>query len=166
MQDKCNVVMVYTGRYTSFENPQEIKREIERQLPLHDFDDIGLVSLRTSQAIKYVFNKKVKYDYHNGGLKDPWRKKYAEWHTKYYPEIEYELIDSILDEHGNSLDCCSPEMTETLLLPEMKTIEDVKEHIKDKNIKVVYFEIDDKTINARFQYGNDKNNWWHAGVKR
>lgn len=169
LEEKCYSVMIYTGDYTSFDNISLIRKEIEKQLPLKDFDPIGLVSLRTSQAIAYILNDKVKYHYRNGGTKDPWRKPYVKWHRKYYPHIEYELVDSIVNENGNSLDCCLPKnlnISKPLLRKGMRSIEDVKENIKDiEGLKIVYFQWDGDTINARFQYGDNPNNWWHAGLK-
>lgn len=171
MEKKCDIVMIFTGDYTSFENNISlIQSDIKNQLPLENYkDDIGLVSLRTSQATAYMINKKIKYHYRNGGTKDPWRKPYVEWHRKYYPNIEYELVDSILDEKGNSFDCCSAKnlnISRPLLKKGMRSIEEVKEHIKDiKGLKIVYFQWDGETINARFQYGDNPNNWWHAGLK-
>lgn len=176
---KTNIVMIYSNDYTSFDKPTYLKNRSEKELPESNLpkfiykDEQNIASLRTAQAFNIMFNKYVKHHYRTGGQKDPWRFYMQQWHNKYYPYIEYELAESILDNYGNCLSSSVPskikeQIDKPLLLPKMRSINEVREHIKNiEGLRVVFFNYnpENKFINVRFQYKNNKNVWWNQGLK-
>jgi len=176
--DKTDLVMVYANGYTSFTDTEGLKVRMEKELPKSELpnfvkdDAQNIASLRTAQAFNIRFNECVKYHYRNGGQKDPWRLCIKKWHGEYYPGIEYELITSILDEYGNCLASSIPEniknqINKPLLVPGMRSIEEVVENVKDiDGLRVVFFNYNPENnfLNARFQCGDDENMWWNQGL--
>ena len=114
--------------------------------------------LRVGQAIMKLMDENRIYDYQLGCIKDCWKPYQKIWSDK-YTNIEYETIEPLNDQYGNNISNSSKEMLEKIdrkiILPEMKTIEDANENIKDiEGLKVTAFHID-KTLNriyARIQY--------------
>ena len=176
--EKTDLVMVYANGYTSFIDPKGLRKRSEKELPDNELpgfiknDAQNIASLRTAQSFHIKFNEYVKYDYLGGGQKDPWRLYYKNWHDKYYPYIEYELVTSVLDEYGNCLASSVPEnikkqINKPLLVPGMRSIEEVIENVKDiDGLRVVFFNYNPENnfLNARFQCGDDENMWWNQGL--
>jgi hypothetical protein len=178
MSEKTNVVFIYTGNYFGF-SEQDSKKLLNiaiEQLPnseipeyIHQNKQL-ISSLRTAQVQVSTFKNKIRFHYHCGSMKDAWRPVYVDWYRKTYPETIYDLIDPILDSNGNSFTASVPDdikqqITHPLLIPGMRTIEEVKEYNKDiPGLEVAWFHYDPNTkyLNARFQ---TKTRWWNFGVK-
>jgi len=179
VQDLCDVVMIYDGDYTSFDDPRALLGWAEESLPrslLPPFiseNEVVMDSLRAAQIFKKVLNSKVRYYYHCGSLKDPWRFYYANWHNKLWPDRFYELIDPAVDEYGQSIsdgypDSLRRKINKPLLLKGMRSIDDIKCYIQDiEGLEVLYFAYDPNTsyILARFHHDDFPNKWWNVGLK-
>jgi hypothetical protein len=180
--EKCDLVFVMQGRDfgKSFGMCEKEARNL-LQRGLKEYPDNLLpdsirndkevwASLRTSQVLRVKLNEFVRWHVITGSLKDSWRIYIHRWHTIYYPEKEYLLIDPVQDQYGNSFCSSMPkeifeQIKKPLLLPHFRTIEEVKEHISDINeLKITSFSYDPevKYIYGRFSVGT---NYWNFGIK-
>lgn len=179
MKSLCDIVMIYDKDYTSFAEPQSLRIQAEHELPdnqlplfIQENDDM-LDSLRTAQAFKIVMNPLVKYHYHCGSLKDPWRFYYAKWHNQKWLFRFYDLIKPETDKFGQSLSDSYPKVLQKkinkpLLLKGMRSIEDLKNNVKDiKGLEVLFFAYDPNTkyILARFYHEDFPNKWWNISLE-
>lgn len=175
----CNVLMIYDGEYTTFDKPKELRAQAEKELPdddLPDFirnNDLIMDSLRAAQAFKIVMNPKIRYHYHCGSLKDPWRFYYARWHNLKWKDRFYDLIEPEVDEFGQSISDSYPKIlqekiNQPLLLRGMRSIEDLRLNVSNiEGLEILYFVYDPNTkyILARFHHDDFPNKWWNVGLK-
>jgi hypothetical protein len=179
LKSRCDVVMIYDGTYTSFDNPKKMLQLAEKSLPktlLPSFiqeNEVIMDSLRAAQIFKMILNEKILYHYHCGSLKDPWRFYYAQWQNKLWPDRFYDLIKPATDEFGQSISDSYPEVlrlkiNKPLLVKGMRSIEDLKNNVKDiKGLNVLYFAYDPNThyILARFHHDDFANKWWNVSLE-
>jgi hypothetical protein len=171
--------MIYDGEYTTFDKPKELRAQAEKELPdddLPDFirnNDLIMDSLRAAQAFKIVMNPKIRYHYHCGSLKDPWRFYYARWHNLKWKDRFYDLIEPEVDEFGQSISDSYPKIlqekiNQPLLLRGMRSIEDLRLNVSNiEGLEILYFVYDPNTkyILARFHHDDFPNKWWNVGLK-
>jgi|WetSurSiteA1Bulk_404760.scaffolds.fasta_scaffold00566_3 hypothetical protein len=179
LEEKCNTIMIYDNKYTAFLKPKRLLKWAKESLPISTLpsfiseNELIMDSLRAAQMFKRTLNEKIKYSYHCGSLKDPWRFYYARWQNEIWKDRFYDLIEPSSDEYGQSISDSYPkslreQINKPLLLKGMRTIEDLQQNIKDiEGLTILYFVYDPNTkyILARFCHNDFPNKWWNVGLK-
>jgi hypothetical protein len=142
---------------------------------LHDlgcaYDPVQVGSFRGSQALVILCNDYFRYTHSYAGFKDAWRVPYSLWYNEQYPG-KLVLVEAQYDKNGN---CFSGSMlsmpkdllsriNKRLLLPTHRSIEEVRDHVKDiDGLEVMsFFDMRNVTgtLHARFKLGS---NSWNEG---
>lgn len=175
--EKCDLVWIMEGTDLGLphdEIPERLARAID-QLPdenIPEFvrNDKGqMATLRTSQVTRVPLLTHIPVSVCGGSLKDAWRPVYNVWHREQFPKIVLLWVDPLTDKYGNSYCSSMPaemvaRITKPLLLPHFRSIEEVRENIKDiEGLSVTYFVYDPmmEYLYAQFTVGD---RYWNFGI--
>jgi len=183
LKNMSDVVMVFTGDYHPYDKhwhtisqvikerfPDEllIKHKVKEQYNLYS-------SLIYSIAVRMMIHEiyGIKLDYQCASGRDLWRHVgYTEWVKERFGLTMDISLDAARDETGNVYsgmkNKCPEKYTKRinkpLLLPNHKTIEEVREHIKDiSELEIVNFAVNYGWVHGKFEFAGK--HWWTEGLK-
>lgn len=180
LKKRSNVIMIFTGNYHPYMKYYDyLKSEFDKAFPYNFLKNNKLMITSQYGSLIYsvfirimmheIYNIKINY---NTNSKDRWKiVGYNQWCEKRFG-IKMKLIDSIKNELGNVMassfltlpENLKKRVNKRLLQPYFKTIEDVKNNIKDiKNLEANDFFIKDGWVQCKFNFKNHKK--WIEGHK-
>lgn len=182
LKKKCDVIMIFTGDYHPYvEHYDYLKHEFNKQFPPDLLKEKGIIqsnslygSLIYSTFVRIVIHEiyNIKIDFHTISAKDRWRFiGYDDWCEKRFG-IKMNMIEPVETKLGNVVSSSFSSLPKNfqkridrkLLYPHFKTIEDVRNHIKDiKDLNVGDFNIEYGWIHCKFYFKNKR--WWTVGIK-